>query len=223
MTKISNRKAYSNEDPISENDFVVGTDGDSEKKATKSFSFWNIREFVNQGLSPETGGTLAITELVYVGALTTPEEVVNELVPNKTILAYEVFIVSINGDKYICSLQDAVVGDTQPPTTASDFISLTPKRFKVYTAVIKYNGTIWIPTVLENGIGAVVWSGDNSNPTATLVGAFVVNKTFTLTGSYHEESESSLTVVSRTADSIHYFDDNAMANNESFVEIRVYN
>jgi hypothetical protein len=124
MTKISNEVAYGSEDPISQNYYVIGTDGDSTALKTKSFTFGNIRRFVNAGLEPITGGTLAITKLDYVGVLTTPEEVVNALDPNKEIMAYEIFIVSVNGDKYITAVQDRIVGDGQPPTTANDFIDL---------------------------------------------------------------------------------------------------
>lgn len=126
MTKISNETIYGTEDPISEHDYVIGTDGDSPALKTKSFNFGNIRNFVKQGLEPVTGGTLAINEIPYTGALTTPQDVVNQLVPNKSITAYEVLIVNVNGNKYITKVQNRVVGDTQTPTVASDYISLMP-------------------------------------------------------------------------------------------------
>jgi hypothetical protein len=124
MTKISNEAMYSNENPISELDSVIGTNGDSSAKETKSFAFGNIRTFVNAGLSPIVGGTLAITQHIYTGPLTTPQDVINQLVPNKTIQAYEVFIINVNGTKYISAVQNRTVGDTQPPTNANDFIEL---------------------------------------------------------------------------------------------------
>lgn len=124
MTKISNEIIYSSENPISELDFVIGTDGNNSAKKTKSFTFGNIRTFCNAGLQPVLGGTLAITKLNYTGVLTTPEDVVNQLVPNKTISQYEIFIISVNGTKYIAAIQDRIVGDTQPPTVANDFIEL---------------------------------------------------------------------------------------------------
>jgi hypothetical protein len=124
MTKISNEIIYTSENPISELDYVIGTDGNSSAKKTKSFTFGNIREFTNAGLEPVVGGTLAITKYDYTGALTTPQDVINQLVPNKTILAYEVFIISVNGTKYIAAIQNRVVGDTQPPTVATDFIAI---------------------------------------------------------------------------------------------------
>jgi hypothetical protein len=133
MTKISNEAIYTNEDPISENDFVIGTNGDSNAKQTKSFRFANIKAFVNAGLEPITGGTLAITNYDYSGPLQTPEEVVNQLLPNKSILQYEVFIVSVNGTKYITNIQDRIVGDTQPPTNANDFILLSTASSGTFT------------------------------------------------------------------------------------------
>lgn len=124
MTKISNESIYGNEDPISENDFMIGTDGDSIAKKTKTFKFGEIRDFVNAGLEPVLGGTLAITNYNYSGVLTTPEAVINQLSPNKTIMPYEVFVVDVNGNKYINKLQNRIVGDTRPPTLASDYIPI---------------------------------------------------------------------------------------------------
>jgi hypothetical protein len=125
MTKISNEDVYISEEPISELDYVIGTDGNSPARRTKSFSFGNIRSFTNAGLSPIFGGTLAITEYLYIGPLTTPQDVVNQLFPNKTIMPYEVFVVNVNGEKYITKVQDRVVGDTQPPTVGGDYILLS--------------------------------------------------------------------------------------------------
>lgn len=124
MTKISNQDAYKSEDPISQNDYIIGTDGDSESLKTKTFTMGNIRSFVNAGLEPSLGGTLAITKLNYAGVLTTPEAVVNQLVPPRTVMPYEIFILSINGNKFIASFQNRTVGDTTPPVNAGDFIDL---------------------------------------------------------------------------------------------------
>ena len=100
MTAIKNKIAYSDKNPISDNDFLVGTNGDTIKKETKSFPVHALRDYLMQGLSPETGGTLKVTEIVYEGVLTTPEEVANALNPSHIIQRYEVVILSVNGDKY---------------------------------------------------------------------------------------------------------------------------
>lgn len=125
MTKISNQDVYANEEPISANDFVIGTNGDNPSYPTKTFTMGDIRSFTNAGLNPIVGGTLAITEYLYTGVLTTPQDVVNQLMPNKSITQYEVFIVSVNGTKYIANIQDVVVGDGQPPTNANNYFLLS--------------------------------------------------------------------------------------------------
>jgi hypothetical protein len=75
--------------------------------------------------------------------LTTPQDVVNQLVPNKTIMPYEVFIVNVNEKLYLTKVQDRVVGDTQPPVSAGDFISLTPTfTFTVPDATASVKGIL---------------------------------------------------------------------------------
>ena len=58
MTKIASKPAYPDKNPLSDNDFLVGTNGDTIKKETKSFPVHLLRDYLIQGLSPETGGTL---------------------------------------------------------------------------------------------------------------------------------------------------------------------
>ncbi len=163
MTKISNKTAYATESPISENDYMIGTDGDSSILKTKTFNFGKIRNFVNAGLEPVTGGTLAINELLYTGPLTTPQDVVNDLVPNKTIMPYEVFLVNVNGAKYITSIQDRVVGDTQPPTNASDYFTIADGSETKITA-----GTNIVITGTGNtGSPYIINAANSSVPDAT--------------------------------------------------------
>lgn len=178
MTKISNKTAYANEDPISEKDYMIGTNGDSDAKQTKTFLFGDIRSFVNEGLTPIIGGTLAITKYDYIGPLTTPFEVINQLDPNKSIMPYEVFIVSVNGTKYITQVQDRVVGDGQPPTNANDFIllaSTAPDATTISKGILKLagdlGGTADLPTTPTaiHKTGNESFTGDKTSSNGTLL------------------------------------------------------
>lgn len=125
MTKISDKPAYPSKVDIVETDYVVGTDSEVLKLTTKSFSFGGIRDFVLAGASPEEGGVLKIFEITYSGVdYDTPSEVLNSLLPNYTVLRYQILIVTVNGYKWIFKLQNVVVGFEQTPVSDSDFIVL---------------------------------------------------------------------------------------------------
>lgn len=122
MTKISNRTAYPGDATISDDDFVIGTDGDNIGKPTKTYSIGALREYIVSGLTPSEGGTLRISQITYSGVLTTPEDVVNALDPDYEVLAYHNVFVSVNGQQFLLKLQDRFVGATQTPVTSDDFI-----------------------------------------------------------------------------------------------------
>lgn len=124
MTKISNEAAYNDDNFITDNDKVIGSDFDTLKKATKNYTFKQIRDYLMQGLTPETGGTLKFTEVVYNGVLTSPADVANALNPNRLILRYEVLVLSVNGKKYILKLQNLTIGIDTVPITDTDFIKV---------------------------------------------------------------------------------------------------
>jgi hypothetical protein len=124
MTKQSNKIAYPNDNNISDNDYLGGTDGDTNKKFTKSYQISDLRDYILQGLNPELGGTLKIIEINYEGILTTPHEVANQLDPNVIILQYEIAVFNINGDKYLLKLQNVTIGLTEDDILESDFIAL---------------------------------------------------------------------------------------------------
>lgn len=122
MTKQSNKIAYPNDNNISDNDYLGGTDGDTNKKFTKSYQISDLRDYILQGLNPELGGTLKINEINYEGILTTPEEVVNQLVPDYEVLAYHAVFISVNGQQFLLKLQDRLIGADQEAVTSDDFI-----------------------------------------------------------------------------------------------------
>lgn len=124
MTKISNETAYPSDEIISDLDYLAGTNGDLTSKPTKTFSLGKLRSYVLSGLSPLTGGTMRISEFVYNGVLTTPQDVVNAITPTIEIRQYEIFIVNVNGNKYILRLQDVIIGEDETLTVSSDFINI---------------------------------------------------------------------------------------------------
>jgi hypothetical protein len=128
MGKINNDTIYPPDEIISDLDTFVGSNGDLEGKPTKTYSFGQVRTYVLSGISPETGGNLKISEYVYSGVLTTPEEVVNAITPAVTILPYEIFMVSVNGTKSLLKLQDTVIGDGETPTNSSHYITMQSEQ-----------------------------------------------------------------------------------------------
>ena len=128
MAKINNDIVYDYDESISDLDSFVGNNGDLEGKPTKTFLFGQLKTYVLSGLSPETGGNLKISEYVYTGVLTTPEEVVNAIIPAVTILPYEIFMVSVNGTKSLLKLQDTVIGDGETPTNSSHYITMQSEQ-----------------------------------------------------------------------------------------------
>jgi len=140
MTAIKNKIAYPDKNPISDNDFVVGTNGDTIKKETKSFPVHLLRDYLIAGLTPETGGTLKVTELVYEGVLTTPEAVANQLDPNVIVQRYEVLIFNVNGDKHQLKLQNVVLGVLQDDVTADDFIQISLVAENLSESISFYKG-----------------------------------------------------------------------------------
>lgn len=126
MTKIKNTDIYVLQNPITDNDFWIGTDGNSTAKTTKNFLASDVRSYFTEGLSPEIGGTLKYTSIVYDGGVyTTPEAVANNLNPIYNVLPYNVVIFSVNGDKYILNKQNITIGLLQTALTSADFIGLT--------------------------------------------------------------------------------------------------
>ncbi len=124
MSKQSNKIAYGNKNPISDNDYLGGTNGDTIKKETKSFQLSDLRTYLIAGLAPIVGGTLKVTEIVYTGVLTTPEAVANQLTA-QIVLPYEVVIFTVNNDKYQLKKQNITIGLSQTALVASDFITIT--------------------------------------------------------------------------------------------------
>ena len=123
MARISRTDLYIYDGVISDNDFVIGSDGDLASK-TKSYKIKDLRDYLLAGLDPVVGGTLKYSEYTYNGVLTSPAALFNALNPVFVVLPYNVVIVSMNGDRYMLKLQDITVGFNQAAIADSDFILL---------------------------------------------------------------------------------------------------
>ena len=123
MTKIANTPAYQIKENIVLTDYFPGTNSETEKLETVSFRFQDVQKYLLSGLTPETGGTLRITEISYSGeGYGTASELLNALDPNYVVMRYHVVIVSVNGSKSLLKLQDITVGLGQDEVIDSDFI-----------------------------------------------------------------------------------------------------
>lgn len=124
MARINRTDLYVYDGVVSDNDYIIGSDGDTVGAKTKSYKMKDVRDFLLAGLSPTVGGTMQYTEYTYNGGLTSPAAVLNALNPVFVVLPYHIVVVSVNGDKYILKLQDVTVGFSQTPIADSNFIML---------------------------------------------------------------------------------------------------
>lgn len=125
MTKISNDQVYINDIDITDLDYIIGTDGDTTKKQTKTFTLGGIKNYIIAGLSPDTGGVLKITEIKYTGNVyTTPADFINSLNPSYVVQRYHFVIVNMPSGKFLLKLQNIEVGENETPVLNTDFIDI---------------------------------------------------------------------------------------------------
>jgi len=140
MTAIKNTNAYPVKPSPVLTDKLIGSNSETIKKETASFELSSIQALMIAGLSPETGGTLKVTEIIYSGALTTPEDVANQLDPSVIVQRFEVLIFNINGNKYQLKLQDVVLGVLQDDVTSNDFIPISLVAENLSNTISFYKG-----------------------------------------------------------------------------------
>ena len=146
MTKISTTAAYAIKEIVNLTDYCVGTDSETDKLETVSFSFESVRNFILAGLSPTTGGTLQISEISYTGVgYATPEAFINALDPNYVVNQYHLVIISFNGYKYILKLQNVTLGVGQTAISASNLIEVSTKSLLDALTLIAKKEYITIP------------------------------------------------------------------------------
>jgi hypothetical protein len=114
-------KTYPIDNVVTDNDIVIGSDFNDLEK-TKNYSVGALREYINSGLDPETGGQLKITTLtVENNSFSTPDLYVNQLNPALVVLQYEIVFIILNGKTWVFRRNDNTFGLGQTQTVLSDF------------------------------------------------------------------------------------------------------
>jgi len=129
MTFIKNKTAYIVKSPLADHDYFPITNSEygvegMEYQQTVSAEMKDVRAYLIAGLSPETGGTLKISEIELISEETAIENAVNALDPVYEVLRYEIVIFNLNGAKYQLKLANVNIGDGETPLTNDDFILL---------------------------------------------------------------------------------------------------
>lgn len=192
MTRIKNIVAYPGDTVITDEDYVIGSNGDTSSKTTQNYFFGDIRNYLLEGLAPEVGGTLKYTEIVNnSGTYTTPEDLVNALDPDRTVLQYEIVVITLNGDKYLLKLQDTTIGASSTAVTSSDFILLNVTSSigtgaKIHKGLNATTGGKEFRSITK--VGDLIVITENTNDVAitideTELGTFIQSSQITYTGS----------------------------------------
>jgi hypothetical protein len=114
-------KTYSVDTLVTDRDIIIGSDFNDLEK-TKNYSVGALREYINSGLDPETGGQLKITTLtVENNSFSTPNLYVNQLNPALVVLQYEIVFIILNGKTWVFRRNDNTFGLGQTQTVLSDF------------------------------------------------------------------------------------------------------
>jgi hypothetical protein len=122
MTFIKDQSVYNLKSPVSLDDYVIGSNSQVANKKTQNFKMLDIFTLFQQGLSPEDGGVLKITELEYSGVLTTPSEIINAMVPAYAVARYELFFLNYNDKIALLKLQNVTIGNGEDAVVDADFI-----------------------------------------------------------------------------------------------------
>lgn len=122
MTKISNTIAYSFKEPVSLNDYVIGSDSELSNKKTKNFKMQDVRDLIIAGLSPIEGGVFKTTEIEIDTLVTDVATTVNAMSPSYDVVAYEQVWFNIAGLIYVLKSVDLTIGVGGTTLTNGDFI-----------------------------------------------------------------------------------------------------
>jgi hypothetical protein len=115
--------SYDLDTNISLNDYILGTDGDSNANVTKNFSVNGLFELFRNGIAA-TGGTFKISEALGDLGENLPETVINTMLLY-TIAPYELVIVTCyNGSKYIFKKNNGAYGSGGLQSVYSDFVKI---------------------------------------------------------------------------------------------------
>jgi hypothetical protein len=118
MTKI---KTYAIKKPVVSGDKWIGSS--AVTGITKNFDSDGIKDYVLEGISPEIGGTIKVTEIEVPSLDTDISTTINSLDPSYNVLAYEIVFFMIEGVVYVLKLADITIGIGGTELTNDDFIT----------------------------------------------------------------------------------------------------
>lgn len=144
MTFIKNKTAYVVKRNLVDGDYFPLTNSEYgvqniEHLQTVSAELGDLRDYLIAGLSPETGGTLKIAEIVLESSETAIEDAVNAVDPAYEVQRYEVVIFDLNGAKFILNKANITFGDGETPLTSDDF-TLLNKSVSIGDGEAVFNG-----------------------------------------------------------------------------------
>lgn len=144
MTFIKNKTAYIVKRNLADGDYFPLTNSEygvagMKHLQTVSAELGDVRDYLITGLSPETGGTLKISNIVLESAETAIEDAVNAVDPVYEVQRYEVVIFDLNGAKYLLNKANITFGDGETPLTSDDF-TLLNKSVSLGDGTVVFNG-----------------------------------------------------------------------------------
>jgi hypothetical protein len=152
-------KTYEIDSVISDNDIVIGSDGDSFDR-TKNYTVGDLRAYINAGLVPITGGTLKITKIVDNQDVE-PHIFLNAQDPAIEVLQYEIVFFILGGKTWIFRRNNGVFGVGETQTVLSDF-TFVDVSSSVPTPTLDEVLTAGNDSIQDAEIGALgLWDEDN--------------------------------------------------------------
>jgi hypothetical protein len=153
-------KTYEIDNVISDNDIVIGSDGDSFDR-TKNYTVGDLRGYINAGLTPITGGTLKITTIVDSQDIE-PHTFLNAQEPAIEVLQYEIVFFILGGKTWIFRKNNDTFGVGETQTVLSDF-TFVDVSSSVPTPTLDEVLTAGNDSIQDAEIGALgLWDEDNT-------------------------------------------------------------
>lgn len=196
MTRISNTVAYSIKNPVTQDDYVIGTDSAVSNKKTRNFKMQDIATYVASTLTPEVGGVLKVTEIDIDTLVTDISTTVNALSPQYVVGRYEVVFFFIEGVVYVLKVMDITIGVGGVTLTNDDFIT-----FPINSGADGLNADMTRISTTSNVIassGTLTWAYPSSLNLGWAVGTRLrvsANSNNYMEGEINSVSSVSVTVV----------------------------
>lgn len=182
MTKIANKIAYIVKSPLALTDYAIGTNSEDlnptmAKDQSISMQLSDVLALFLSGLSPETGGTLKVTEIEVATLDTDIATTINALSPSYDVLAYELVFFNVEGQLFLLKKFDLTIGTGGTTLLNSDFV-----EFPISVGPPGSNGTNGTNGTNGVGITSIVKTGTSGLvDTYTITFTNATTTTFTIT------------------------------------------